>query len=177
MLNGATALLFIRGTEDLNIRGAYLHLVYDALISIGVVISAGLLFWTQWLWLDPLVGLFIAFLILKGTWSLFADSFRLIIDAVPKSISLPAVQEFFLQQPGVEGIHDLHIWAMSTQENALSVHLYMPIVELTDTLRTEWVSHLKNQFNIHHTTIQTNRENRYGLHYFVHLERLFTNIS
>lgn len=155
IVNSGTALLFLRGSDDLNIRGAYLHLFYDALVSVGVVLSAALLYWTGWLWIDPLVGLLIAIVILKGTWTLFADSFRLIIDGVPSSISLNAVSEFLLSRPGVEGIHDLHIWAMSTKENAMSVHLYMPDQVLTDKLRIDLVEQLRTQFSIQHTTIQT----------------------
>ncbi|KTD59933.1 cation diffusion facilitator family transporter [Legionella shakespearei] len=157
IVNGTTALLFLRGSEDLNIRGAYLHLFYDALISVGVVISAALLYWTGWLWIDPLVGLLIALVILKGTWSLFADSFRLIIDGVPRGISWAAVSEFLLARPGVKGIHDLHIWAMSTKENAMSVHLYMPDDSLSDESRAHLVEELRKEFGIQHVTIQTER--------------------
>ena len=157
IVNGSTALLFIKGSDDLNIRGAYLHLFYDALVSVGVVVSAAILYYTHWQWIDPLVGLLIAIVIIKGTWSLFADSFRLIIDGVPSSISLTEVSTYFLAKPDVKGIHDLHIWAMSTQENALSVHLYMPEEQLTDSLRAQWVEELKNKFGIQHVTIQTER--------------------
>lgn len=154
IVNSGTALLFLRGSDDLNIRGAYLHLFYDALISVGVVISAALLYWTGWLWIDPVVGLLIALVILKGTWALFTDSFRLIIDGVPNNISWSAVSDFLMTWPGVRGIHDLHIWAMSTKENALSVHLYMPEDVLTDELRLKLVEELRTQFNIQHATIQ-----------------------
>lgn len=157
VINSTTALLFMRGSHDLNIKGAYLHLVYDALVSVGVVLSAALLYWTGWLWIDPVVGLLIAFMILKGTWSLFTNSFRLIIDGVPESISWAAVSEFLLEKPGVEGFHDLHIWALSTQENALSVHLYMPDEELTDQLRVEWIEQLRDKFSIQHVTIQVEK--------------------
>ena len=157
LINSGTAVLFLRGSDDLNIRGAYLHLFYDALVSVGVVVSAALLYWTGWLWIDPIVGLLIALVILKGTWALFADSFRLIIDGVPSHISWNAVSDFLLTIPGVQGIHDLHIWAMSTQENALSVHLYMPNVELSDEARIELVEQLRKQFGIQHITIQTEK--------------------
>ncbi len=157
IVNGSTAMLFLRGSNDLNIRGAYLHLFYDALVSVGVVLSAGLLYLTGWLWIDPLVGLLIALVILKGTWSLFADSFRLIIDGVPRDISWAAVSDFLLARPGVQGIHDLHIWAMSTKENALSVHLYMPDVTLSDETRAEMIEQLRNEFGIQHATIQTEK--------------------
>lgn len=157
VVNGATALLFLRGSEDLNIRGAYLHLFYDALISVGVVVSACLLYYSNWLWIDPLVGLIIALVILRGTWSLFANSFRLIIDGVPNSITLKDVSTFLLTKPGVEGLHDLHIWAMSTQENALSVHLYMPIEILADEERAKWIAQMSEMFGIQHVTIQVER--------------------
>lgn len=157
IVNGTTAMLFMRGSDDLNIRGAYLHLFYDALVSVGVVLSSAVLYWTGWLWIDPVVGLLIALVILKGTWSLFADSFRLIIDGVPRAISWAAVSEFLISWPGVQGLHDLHIWAMSTKENALSVHLYMPNDFLTDESRSEMVEQLRKQFGIQHVTIQTEK--------------------
>lgn len=157
VINSTTALLFMRGSHDLNIKSAYLHLIYDALISVGVVLSAGLLYLTGWLWIDPVVGLLIAAIILKGTWSLFVNSFRLIIDGVPDNISWSAVSAFLLAKPGVKGFHDLHIWAMSTQENAMSVHLYMPEAELSDQLRTEWVEQLRHDFSIQHVTIQVEK--------------------
>ncbi|MFJ1269507.1 cation diffusion facilitator family transporter [Legionella lytica] len=157
VINFSTALLFMRGTDDLNIKSAYLHLFYDALISVGVVISAALIYFTGWLWIDPVVGLLIAVIILKGTWSLFVNSFRLIIDGVPENISWSAVSEFLLAKPGVDGFHDLHIWAMSTQENAMSVHLYMPEVELSDASRMEWTEQLRHEFSIQHITIQVEK--------------------
>lgn len=157
VVNSTTALLFMRGSDDLNIRGAYLHLFYDALVSVGVVVSAALLYWTGWLWIDPVVGLLIAIIILKGTWSLFTGSFRLIIDGVPEHISWTAVSEFLLSKPGVSSFHDLHIWALSTRENAMSVHLYMPDEMLSDSLRAEWVEQLRHQFNIQHVTIQVEK--------------------
>lgn len=154
VVNGTTAALFVRGSDDLNIRGAYLHLLYDALISVGVVVSSALLYWTHWLWIDPVVGLLIAAVILKGTWSLFTDSIRLIIDAVPREISLMEVQQLLQAEAGVEQVHDLHIWALSTKENALSVHLWMPEQGLSDEARFDLVRRLKALHNIHHSTIQ-----------------------
>lgn len=158
VVNGATAMLFLRGSDDLNIRGAFLHLFYDAIISAGVVLSAALMYVTGWLWLDPVVALIIAFVIIKGTWSLFTDSLRLIIDAVPRTVSLDAVRDQLLNVPGVEGLHDLHIWALSTQENALSAHLYMPTQPLTDAGRNQLIQELKKQHRIHHITIQIEQD-------------------
>jgi len=157
VINGTTAALFMRGANDLNIRAAYLHLLYDALVSVGVVFSAALLYLTGWLWIDPVVGLMIALIILKGTWSLFSDSFRLIIDGVPRSISWAEVSTFLLARPGVAEIHDLHIWAMSTKENAMSVHLYMPTETLSDASRAQLVHELEHKFGIQHVTIQTEK--------------------
>ncbi len=153
-VNGGTAVLFLCGKNDLNLRAAYLHLVSDALISVGVVIAAAVVFYTGWLRIDPIIGLIIAIVILKGTWSLFVDSFCLLIDSVPKSISLAAVQDLLLQEPGVTQVHDLHIWALSTQENALSVHLLMPKIVFTDLARQQLIEKLKNKYNISHVTIQ-----------------------
>jgi cobalt-zinc-cadmium efflux system protein len=157
LVNGATAVLFLRGTNDLNIRAAYLHLLYDAFISVGVVIAGVIIYWTNWLWVDPVAGLLIALIILRGTWALFKDSFRLIIDAVPREISWTSVRELLQAEKGVEQIHDLHIWALSTQENALSVHLFMPEGELTDESRQCLVEKLKEKHNIHHATIQVEK--------------------
>ena len=157
VVNAATAALFIKGSQDLNIRAAFLHLVYDALVSLGVVFSALLLRYTGWLWLDPLVGLLIAVVILKGSWSLFRDSFRLILDGVPRHISVADVRSLFCRQPGVKDVHDLHIWALSTQENALSVHLLMPEQTLSDTDRQALAKKLREEHHIHHVTIQVEK--------------------
>lgn len=161
LVNGSTAMLFMGGEKDLNIRGAFLHLMYDALISLGVVISALLMLWTDWMWIDPVAGLLIAAIILRGTWTLFTDSFRLIIDAVPREISLEAVQDFLLTLPGVDQVHDLHIWALSTHENALSVHLLMPEVSLSDEKRHDLIHVLQEKFHIHHATIQIEKTLEY----------------
>ncbi len=154
IVNAASAALFLGGSNDLNIRAAFLHLIYDAIVSVGVVVSAALLYWTGWLWIDPLVGLIISGVILKGTWAMFADSFRLIIDGVPRGIILSEVSTLLKNQEGVKAVHDLHVWALSTQENALSVHLWMPEEPLTDTARQELGRRLREEHHIHHITIQ-----------------------
>ena len=161
VVNGATAALFLRGSDDLNIRAAFLHLMYDAVISVGVVFSAALIYWTNWLWIDPVVGILIAAMILKGTWSLFTDSFRLIIDGVPRDIATVEVKEFLSSQLGVHEVHDLHIWALSTKENALSVHLLMPDEQLTDAARQDLSKRLREEHNIHHATFQVERVRGY----------------
>lgn len=157
VVNGVTALMFISGKEDLNIRAAFWHLLSDALVSVAVVISAALLYWTGKLWLDPLVGIMIAAVILKSTWSVLADSIRLILDCVPRHISLPQVRELLLNEKGVSGVHDLHIWALSTNENALSVHLWMPDMPLTDERRQSISRRLKEEHRIQHITVQVER--------------------
>lgn len=161
LVNGATAALFLRGSDDLNIRAAFLHLLYDAFISLGVVVSALLLYWTGWVWIDPVVGLVIAALILKGTWSLFTDSFRLIIDGVPRGISLTDVRATLSSVNGVKEVHDLHIWGISTQENALSVHLVMPSKVMMDIERQDLLRILREKHNIHHATIQIEQNLKY----------------
>lgn len=157
IVNGVSAILFMRGTDDLNIRAAFLHLTYDALVSVGVVLSAILLYWTGWQWIDPLVGLLIAVIILKGIWTLFTDSLRLIVDGVPRGIDVTKVNSLLTSQIGVQGLHDLHIWALSTQENALSVHLWMPEEQLSDHARQELARRLREEHQIHHITIQVER--------------------
>lgn len=156
-VNGSTARLFM-GSSDLNVRGAYLHLFYDALISAGVVLAAALLYITGWLWIDPLMGLLIAGIILRGTWALFADSFRLMIDAVPKTISFNTIRDLLLAEPGVKQVHDLHIWALSTRENALSAHLWIPEQSLSDAARQRLVHVLHTEYHIHHVTLQVEND-------------------
>lgn len=154
IVNGSTALLFSKKKSDLNMKAAFMHLVADALISGAVVLAALIIYSTEWLWVDPLAAILIAFVILKGTWRLFKDSFRLMIDGVPSNISLVAVRSELEAVPGVKQVHDLHIWALSTRENAMSVHLWMPKKPLTDETRLALEEELKRKHNIHHTTIQ-----------------------
>ncbi len=161
VINGVTAVLFMRGKADLNIRAAYYHLLYDAVISVGVVVSASILYVTNWLWIDPVIGLLIAVCIVKGTWRLFTESFKLIIDGVPSEVSWHAVNDLLLAEPGVQQIHDLHIWAISTQENALSVHLYMPHQLLSDAARQLLSNRLATEHAIHHATFQIERDLSY----------------
>ena len=127
VVNTATALLFMRGRErDLNIRGAFLHMAADALVSAGVVVAGGLALWFGWTWLDPVVSLVIAAVIVVGTWSLFRQSLHLLFDGVPDSVDLLAVQALLEALPGVARVHDLHVWAMGTSQIALTAHLVMP---------------------------------------------------
>ena len=127
VVNGATALLFMRGRHgDLNIRGAYLHMAADAGVSAGVVVAALAIMLTGWLWVDPAISLVIAAVVLAGSWGLARDSVNLALDGVPRGIALAAVRDYLGQLEGVTEVHDLHVWAMSTNETALTAHLVRP---------------------------------------------------
>jgi len=126
VINGITAWMFMSGNkDDLNLRGAFLHMAADALVSLGVVIAGALFIWTGWVWLDPAISLVIAVLVLLGTWGLLRQSLHLTLDGVPASIELDTVKSFLSALPDVSEVHDLHVWAMSTSETALTVHLVM----------------------------------------------------
>ena len=155
LINGFTAWLFMSGKEeDVNIKGAYLHMAADAAVSLGVVLAAVLLQFTGWLWLDPVMSLTIALVIGVGTWALLRESFNLALDAVPSSIQAGQVEAYLVSLPGITAVHDLHIWAMSTTEIALTAHLVKPDAVLDDALLARINHDLHAQFNIHHTTLQ-----------------------
>ncbi len=155
VVNTASALLFMRGREhDLNARGAFLHMAADAGVSLGVVVAGiGILF-TGWLWLDPLAGLAIAVAIVWSTWGLLRDSVALALAAVPEHIDPSAVRVYLSKLKGVSEVHDLHIWAMSTTETALTVHLVMPGGHPGDTFTGEICSALRERYRVHHATVQ-----------------------
>jgi len=160
LINGGTALLFMRGRKgDLNIKGAFLHLAYDALISVGVVMTGLAILMTGWTLLDPLVGLAIVAAILAGTWGLLRDSVNLILDAVPHNIDRNAVEQYLKNIEGVTGVHDLHIWGLSTKEAALTCHLVIPEgrSELSNEAYQKINCDLKDDFFIDHVTIQVER--------------------
>ena len=155
VINTATALMFMRGREhDLNLRGAFLHMAGDAVVSLGVVIAALLIGWTGRLWLDPAVSVAIAVVILVATWGLTRDALNLALDAVPAGIDRHAVEAYLAGLPGVTEVHDLHIWAMSTTETALTVHLVRPNAGLDDRLLSDAAHELDARFRIRHATIQ-----------------------
>ncbi len=155
IINSSTALLFRDGQkDDLNIRGAYLHLATDAALSLGVVITGIIILYTKWTWLDPVVGLLIVIAILIGTWDLLRDSVNLILDAVPHGINDKEVRNYLCQLPGVAAVHDMHIWGLSTQEVALTAHLIMPDKHLTDQDYQDINAALKHRFQIDHVTLQ-----------------------
>ena len=153
-VNGGTALLFTSGSTDLNVKSAFLHLAADALVTAGVV-AAGILIWlTNWLWLDPVISLVVSAVIVFGTWGLLKSAIRLALDAVPEGLDAAAVRAHLLAVPGVAGLHDLHIWGMSTTETALTCHLIMPDGHPGDTVLNEMAQQLHHRFGIQHATIQ-----------------------
>lgn len=160
VINGISAWLFVKGSKgDLNIRGAYMHLIADAAVSLGVVISGLVMIWTGWNWLDPVVSLVVTAIIVIGTWGLLRDSVQLALNAVPAHIDVTAVETFLRQQAGVTDLHDLHIWGMSTTESALTVHLVMPDGS-SDAVLDTIAAGLKDKFSIHHSTLQVEQSSR-----------------
>ncbi|MBM7694112.1 cobalt-zinc-cadmium efflux system protein [Peribacillus deserti] len=155
VINGTTALLFMSGRKkDLNIRGAFMHMAADALVSLGVVAAGVIIIWTEWQWLDPVVSLAIAAVILIGTWSLLRESVNLSLDAVPEGIDLKKVKAYLVNLPGVVDVHDLHIWPMSTTEAVLTVHLVRTETSDNDALIARAVRELHDSYGIEHATIQ-----------------------
>ncbi|MBI1396526.1 MAG: cation diffusion facilitator family transporter [Betaproteobacteria bacterium] len=155
VVNGLSAWLFMRGShEDLNIRGAYLHMAADAAVSLGVVIAGGAMMLTGWYWLDPALSLVIVAVIVAGTWGLLREATRLALNAVPAHIEVSEVEAFLLDRPGVTDVHDLHIWAMSTTESALTVHLVMPDGHPGDDFMDGVMHALRERFSVHHSTLQ-----------------------
>lgn len=154
-VNAGTSMLFMRGVkDDINIKGAFLHLMADALILVGVVISAIIIRYTNWHWIDPVVSLAIVGIVLWGTWGLLRDSANLIMDAIPRYIDHVGVRDYLDSLPGVTAVHDLHIWGLSTREVALTAHLVMPERPLTDADHKKINELLHSKFNIDHVTIQ-----------------------
>ncbi|RJG15265.1 cation diffusion facilitator family transporter [Massilia cavernae] len=154
-INGLSAWLFMKGSkDDLNIRGAYQHMAADAAISLGVMVSGLALMATGWTWIDPVVSIAIVALIVAGTWGLLRESLNLVLAGVPANVDADKVAAFLQSQPGVTGIHDLHIWAMSTTENALTAHVVMPAGYPGDHAFDDISARLKAEFSIHHCTLQ-----------------------
>lgn len=154
VINGITALLFMKDQKhDLNIKGAFLHMIADAAVSLGVVIGGLLIKTTHDYWIDPLISFLIIITIIWATWRLFIDSVNLALDAVPSAIDLEDVRKFLLSVEGVKSVHDLHIWAMSTTQIALTTHLVIPDGN-DDKLLKHIRKELHDRFSIEHTTIQ-----------------------
>ena len=158
VINTATALLFMSGQKhDLNIRGAFLHMIADAGVSLGVVIAGAIIMFKGWLLIDPAISIFIVAIILIGTWSLLRDSMNLALDSVPDDIDIVGIKKYLTNLDNVSQIHDLHIWALSTTEVALSVHLNMVDDSLSKNFLPEIQQQLHDCFNIEHSTIQVER--------------------
>src|SRR5262245_282052 len=155
VVNGVTAWLFASGRKsDLNIRGAFLHMVADAAVSAGVVVAALLILFTGWFWLDPLTSLVIVGVIVWGTWGLLRDSLAMSVAAVPASIDPQAVRNYLSSCAGVAAVHDLHIWPLSTTESALTAHLVLPGGHPGDEFLLKAATELRQRFGIGHTTLQ-----------------------
>jgi cobalt-zinc-cadmium efflux system protein len=158
IINGLTAMLFFRGrAQDLNIRGAFLHMAADAAISAGVVVAGIVILLTGWHWIDPVASLAINAVIVWGTWGLLRQSLAMALDWVPEHVDPAAVRKCLEIQPGVTAVHDLHIWPLSTTEIALSAHLVKPNAEMNDAMLAEICDKLAQDFGIRHATIQLER--------------------
>jgi cobalt-zinc-cadmium efflux system protein len=158
VVNGATALLFAAGRKrDANVRAAFLHMASDAAVSLGVVGAGVGIVVTGWLWLDPAISIAVSALILLGTLGLLRDSLNLALDAVPSGIDPDAVRAYLMAVPGVQEVHDLHVWAMSTTETALTVHLVAGDGTTDDAFLAHMCDELDDRFEIHHATIQLER--------------------
>jgi cobalt-zinc-cadmium efflux system protein len=154
-INGVSAWLFMAGRKhDLNVRAAYQHMAADAVISLGVVVSGLAIMATGWSWIDPALSIVIVLMILWSTWSLLAESLRMVLGAVPATVDEGKVRQFLRARPGVSDVHDLHIWAMSTTESALTAHLAMPAGYPGDAALDAIVAQLKAEFGIDHCTLQ-----------------------
>lgn len=160
VINTTTAILFVKGqAHDLNIRAAYLHMAADAAISLGVVVAGIAIMLTGWLWLDPVLSLLIVVVILLGTWGLLRDSINLSIDGVPQGINVNEIKEYLNSLEGVSDMHHLHVWALSTTETALTVHLVSTQERIDNDFLHEVHEYLQDHFNIAHATIQLEQQN------------------
>jgi cobalt-zinc-cadmium efflux system protein len=153
-LNGLAAWMLMDGHDDLNIRGAFLHMIADASVSLGVVLAGGAILVTGWLWIDPAVSLVISGVIIWGTWDLLRHSLKMSLQAVPHEIEPEEVRGYLKSLPGVTAVHDLHIWAMSTTETAITCHLVMPAGHPGDAFLNQVCHELHHRFEIAHPTLQ-----------------------
>ena len=161
-VNTVTAMLFFAGRKgDVNVRGAFLHMAADAAVSVGVVVAGLLIRWTGADWIDPVTSFVIAAVILAGTWGLLRESFDLSVQAVPKGVDVAAVRAFLLARPGVTDVHDLHVWAMSSTETALTAHLLKPLSDGgtgdEDAFLADLTDALHDRFGVEHATVQIER--------------------
>ncbi|ATO54468.1 MAG: cation diffusion facilitator family transporter [Loigolactobacillus coryniformis] len=155
IVNGVTTFLFVHGQkEDLNIKGAFMHMAADTGVSLGVVVTGFIMLATDWTWLDPVVSLVIAVIILIGTWGLLRGAINLALNGVPNNVDLAAITKCIASQPSVSKVHDLHVWAIGTSDNALSVHLVRDTTENNDCFLNDLDQQLRTHYNIQHITIQ-----------------------
>ncbi len=154
VVNTLTALMFVRGQSDANVRGVFLHMAGDAAISVGVIIAAGVILLTGWSWLDPLVSIAIVAVIVLGTWGLLREAIDMALDAAPRGADPASIADFLRASPGVVEVHDLHVWAMSTTETALTAHLVRPDPVGLDQFRSGLAQALKSRFGVQHATLQ-----------------------
>lgn len=161
VINAVTALMFLRDKEkDMNIKSAYLHLMSDAIVSAALVVGGVIIYYTNWYWIDSVLSIVVAIVILLSTWNLFKDSLRLSLDGVPAGIELDEIKKAALKVNGVKGFHHVHVWAISTTENALTAHLVLPdaITATEEQKIKEEVRHRLLHQNIQHITLETERE-------------------
>jgi len=155
LVNGITAWLFASGQKgDINLRGAFLHMASDALVSAGVVVAGLVILLTGWLWLDPLTSLAINAVIVWGTWGLLRDSLHMSMAAAPPGVDMSAVRAALAARPGVAAVHDLHVWPISTTETAMTCHLVMPAGHPGDAFLHSLAADLAARFRIGHATVQ-----------------------
>lgn len=154
LINGLTVVLLMRGQKsDINVRGSFLHMVADTLVSVGVVISGIIITWTGWNVVDPIVSLIIAFIILLSTWSLLSSSLRLIVDGTPEGIEPDEIQQLLANEEHVNEVHHLHIWAISTTDNALTAHVVIDALEQMEEVKGR-LKHLLKENGIGHSTLE-----------------------
>lgn len=163
-INTITALMFLRDKDkDMNIKSAYLHLMSDAIVSLGLVIGGIVMYYTHWFWIDSALSIVVAIVILFSTWRLLKDSLRLSLDGVPENISIDDIKATALKVHGVKDLHHIHIWAISTTENALTGHLVLQqnvTIEEEQKIKHKLKHELEHK-NIHHITLETERENEH----------------
>jgi cobalt-zinc-cadmium efflux system protein len=159
IVNGATALMFMRGREeDANVRGAFLHMAGDALISVGVIVAGLLVTFTHIQWIDPMASIVIVLVILWGTWDLLREAMDMALDAAPRSVNVEKLRAYLCSQPGVTEIHDLHVWSMGSSSSAMTAHLVVPAVGNDDALLQTLCKTVEKKFGIEHATFQIERQ-------------------
>lgn len=162
VINAVSAMLFYKNQKnDLNIKSAFLHLLADALVSFAIVIGGIIIYFTNLFWIDAVLSIIIAIVILVGTWNLLTDSIKLALDAVPKDIDIDKIKNIVLQINGIKNIHHIHIWAISTTENAMTAHIVLEnetSIIIEQQLKME-IKNTLHQHNVHHITLESEREN------------------